>query len=277
MLTVEFSLWYKFLCLPGPGEDGHAPDQQEWLAQKGRGSAPAFMSQDSRELSAPHTGCAQGRSLVSMAVSLTVCLCVPVWAHVCVQARVWRANSAWVVTLRDGEHQLLKSSGKDQTWPSEFSRCRVRGLVPSATTQIRPQVAVGRQWNHLFFWFCWLLFLTMLDGQEEPEGKVVRAATTNFLAQKPHSPGSFLFARGELEGGTVGMGEGRGRLFPYSFKVLQHFKEDKEDIFSSAQAQPSYPLFFSIGLGQRRLMNRRVQKEGEQNGKKGSSIGTGCT
>lgn len=54
----------------------------------------------------------------------------------------------------------------------------------------------------------------MLDGQEEPEGKVVRAATTNFLAQKPHSPGSFLFARGELEGGTVGARGGQGEAIP---------------------------------------------------------------
>lgn len=57
----------------------------------------------------------------------------------------------------------------------------------------------------------------MLDGQEEPEGKVVRAATTNFLAQKPHSPGSFLFARGELEGGTVGAGGGQGEPIPLQF------------------------------------------------------------
>lgn len=81
----------------------------------------------------------------------------------------------------------------------------------------------------------------MLNGQEEPEGKVARAAKTNFLAQDPHSPGSFLFAKGELRGTAWGV------IFPYSWKLSQRFEEEKEEIFSSAQAQPSCQLFFLLG------------------------------
>lgn len=100
-----------------------------------------------------------------------------------------------------------------------------------------------------FFWFCWLqlLFLTVLDGQEEPWGKVIRAAETGFLAQEPHSLGSFLFAKGELWAGSVGVGG--GGLAPQLWSGFATLKEDKEDISGSAQAQPSCQLLFLLGWG----------------------------
>ena len=42
---------------------------------------------------------------------------------------------------------------------------------------------------------------------------------------------------------------GEGGIFRYTIKVLQHFKEEKEEIFSLAQAQSSFKLFFLLGWG----------------------------
>lgn len=58
-------------------------------------------------------------------------------------------------------------------------------------------------------------------------------------------------------------------LFPYSFKVLQHFKEKKKRR-RNLSGSALIAIIFSAGV------SRREQKE-EQNGKEASVSGTGCT
>lgn len=85
----------------------------------------------------------------------------------------------------------------------------------------------------------------MLNGQEEPEGKVARAAKTNFLAQDPHSPGSFLFARGELRGTGWGW---------YSLTVGRFYstlRKRKKKSSSLPRLSPRVNYFFCwVGTGQ---------------------------
>lgn len=84
-----------------------------------------------------------------------------------------------------------------------------------------------------------------MNGQEEPEGKVARAAKTNFLTQDPHSPGSFLFARGELRGTGWGW---------YSLTVGRFYSTlRKRKKKSSAPPRLSPPVnyfFYCVGTGQ---------------------------
>lgn len=89
----------------------------------------------------------------------------------------------------------------------------------------------------------------MLTGQEEPEGNVARAAET-----KPRH--SFLFAKGEL---CLCVRE--GLLCPHSFKVLQHFKDENEEILSSAQTQTLRLIISSVeGRGLRAGGSKRKRE-----------------
>ena len=137
---------HKFLCLLGLGEDAHSParSRSEWL----RGQSPAFTSLQGCVPPALCTGCvcpgeimdfhgcpprssvhvcarARARVCTSTCVPSRLCLilCPPemgwlLWEHRCVEI-LWEGPA---LTLRE-----------------------CRGLAPSATTQIRPQVAVVRQ------------------------------------------------------------------------------------------------------------------------------------
>lgn len=171
---------YKFSCLPSWGEDAHSPDhsRSEWLRRQ-RDFVLALLSQARTGMCCLHCTQAVPRGHGGFAwLSHPQCVCVCTWAHTCVPKPV-DGQPALPDSLLSRDE--LASQGAPGCWNpvltlKEFWRCQVRGLAPNATTQIRPQVTVVRQWNHLFFWFWWLLFLTVLNGQEEPEGKVAKAA-----------------------------------------------------------------------------------------------------
>lgn len=100
-------------------------------------------------------------------------------------------------------------------------------------------------------------------------GEGSQSSKDQFPGLGSSQPRQFPVCQRRAEGHGMGRGGG-GAVFPYSWKVLQHFEEEKEEIFSSAQAQPSCQLFFLLGWdragwwagGNRRRKKNRVGGQG---------------
>lgn len=146
---------YKFSRRGGLGEHAHSSDQSgsDWLRGQ-TGFAPALPPQARmgvRRLPRAQVVPGRSRGLPWLSHSQCVCVCARAFAHVststCVPSQLclilcppemgWLLCEHWGVEILPWEGPALTLR--------ECSRCRVRGLAPSATTQIRPQVAVVRQ------------------------------------------------------------------------------------------------------------------------------------
>lgn len=89
----------------------------------------------------------------------------------------------------------------------------------------------------------------MLNGQEEPQGKVALQRRHTSWLGSPTAQDSFLFAREE-----PCLCTGGGLLLLYSFKVLKWFKDQKEEIFASnagSAFRAIRAIIFSVGGGGR--------------------------
>lgn len=103
-------------------------------------------------------------------------------------------------------------------------------------------------------WLWWLLFLTVLNGQEEPVGRVARAARPISWLWSPQPWDGFLFAKAEL---CLYIG---GGCYPFTvLRFCNTIRRGKEEINPARLSPPSQLFFCWVG--------RRMPSFGEQRSK----------
>ena len=110
-----------------------------------RGFALALPSQ-AREPGGLHVDwlCRRGWQF-SVTVSPAVCLCVHMQGKLALPDSLPHHHHREWLAPGGAPRCCNPMGGTSLDLIREFTRCRVRGLAPSATTQIRPLLAVGRQ------------------------------------------------------------------------------------------------------------------------------------